>query len=119
MNCKIIDKKSIHEPIVEALKRNNAKWFKELVNHGTEAMNEKVGVISRYINSNFFNYNVFKKIKKMNILIETPLQMALYKKQKNCALDMWNIAVGKNLTYKVAEKLDYEGRVLLSAAILS
>lgn len=119
MNCKILDPKSIHEPIVEALKRNSSKWFNELINHGADAMNEKVGVISRFINSDFYNYNVFKKIKRMNILVEAPLQMALYKKYKKCANDIWNFAVENRLTYRVAEVSDCYGRVLLSAAIIT
>lgn len=117
MNCKIHDQKSIHEPIVEALKRNGSKWFEELDNHGADAMNEKVGAISRYINSTFFNYNIFKKIKRMNIFLEAPLQMAIYKRLQNFAFDIWNIAVEQNETYKIAAKADYQGRILLSAAI--
>lgn len=29
----------------------------------------------------------------MNILVEAPLQMTLYKKYKKCANDIWNMAV--------------------------
>lgn len=40
LTWKILDHKSIQEPIVEALKRNNKKWFEALVDHGADEMNE-------------------------------------------------------------------------------
>lgn len=46
MGCAILDKTSVHEPIVEALNLNSAKWFEVLVKNGADALNEKVGVLS-------------------------------------------------------------------------
>lgn len=118
-NCKILDQKSIHEPIVEALKRNSKKWVEALIDHGADGMNEKVGVISRYINSGFFVYEKFKKIPRMNIFLEAPLQMSIYKKFHDCSNDLWNMADTSSLKVKLAANLDVYGRVLISAAIIS
>ncbi|KAK8834253.1 Transient receptor putative cation channel subfamily A member 1 [Tritrichomonas musculus] len=118
LNCKILDQKSIHEPIVEALKRGSQQWFEALVDHGADGMNEKVGVISRYINSGFFDYKVFKKIPRMNIFLEAPLQMAIYKQFEQCADDLWNMANTNSLKVKIANNIDAYGRVLISAAII-
>ena len=118
MNCRILDKNSIHEPIVEALKRNNQKWVEELFKHGADGMNEHVGVISRYINSGFFNYKLFKNIPRMNIILEAPLQMALYKKFQDCAVDIWNMANTEKNKILLAGNTDCYGRVLISAAIM-
>ena len=118
LGCKILDQKSEHEPICEALKRGSQEWFEALVDHGADGMNEKIGVISRYINSGFFIYKVFKKIPRMNIFLEAPLQMAIYKKYNNCANDLWNMAKGDDVKVKLANNKDCYGRMVLSAAII-
>lgn len=117
MGCAIHDKTSVNEPIVEALNVNSAKWFEVLVKNGADALNEKVGVISRYIESDFYNYNIFKKITKMNIFIESPFQTALYNEYYKCAADIWNYAISKNIDGHLASNKDSYNRIPLSVAI--
>lgn len=116
-NCKIIDNYSVHEPIVEALKRGNQKWIESLFNHGADACNKHVGVLSRYINSGFFKYQIFKNIPRMNIFLEAPLQMAIYKNFKNCAIDIWDLADDEPTKIALAGNTDCYGRIPLSAAL--
>ena len=118
LNCKIIDSRSIHEPIVEALKRGNQKWVEALFDHGADALNQQVGVLSRYINSGFFKYKVFQSIQRMNIFLEAPLQMAIYKNYKNCASDIWKMAPDQQTRTALAENTDCYGRIPLSASIM-
>lgn len=117
LNCNILDQKSIHEPIVEALNRKSQKWVEALFNHGADAMNECAGVISRYINSGFFKYEIFKNIPRMNIFLEAPLQMAIYKKFMKCATYIWNLANPKQKK-QLSYNADCYGRIPLSAAIM-
>lgn len=118
-NCKINNKTSVHEPIVEAIKRGSSKWVEALICHGANALNEKVGVASRYIKSSFFNFDIFKKIQQMNIFLEAPFQEAIYAKLNNCSLHIWNIAKSMDLCTKLAKNKDKHKRIPLSAAIMT
>lgn len=70
LNCKLTDKKSIHEHIVEAL-------------------NVKYPVAAKYIKSSFYKIEVFRKIQRINLYIGSLLQEALYKDYNKFALNMW------------------------------
>ena len=98
LNCKLTDKKSIHEHIVEAL-------------------NVKYPVAAKYIKSSFYKIEVFRKIPRMNLYIGSPLQEALHKDYKKCALNIWYREEFYSRK-KLAWHSDSYGRIPLSVAIM-
>ena len=117
LNCKLTDKKSIHEPIVEALKRGSSKWFEALIIHGADALNVKYPVAAKYIKSSFYKIEVFRKKPRINLYIGSPLQEALYKDYNKCALNIW-YRESLYLRKKLAWHSDSYGRIPLSVAIM-
>lgn len=86
MNCKIHDPKSIHEPIVEALKRNSSKWFNELINHGADAMNEKLEL---YLVSSILIFIIImfsKRLKEWTSLLKLLFKWLYIKSIKNAQM---------------------------------
>lgn len=59
-------KKSEHEPICEALKRGSQKRCEALVDHDADGMNEKIDVISHYINSEYLFRSINSKVDSYN-----------------------------------------------------
>ena len=53
----------------------------------------------------------------MNIFLEAPLQMAIYKNFQNCSNDIWKMAPDQQTRTALADNEDCYGRIPLSASI--
>lgn len=115
--CKITDKQSEFEPIANALKINSQYWFEILLEKGATASNEKFPVLSSYMNSTFFNFDLLKKFKEINTVIGAPIQTALRKKYNEIALYLWDIS-NNQTRYKIAKETDSFGMIPISVSIV-
>lgn len=115
--CLINDPKSEYEPIAIALKIDSKYWFETLIEHGANALNEKYPIISTYIKSKFFDFELIKNIKGINASIGAPIQTALWKHYYEVALYLWDI-IDEDKKADIAATPDSFGMIPLSAAIV-
>ena len=85
--CQENDINTEYGPIVCALKIGSKYWFETLMTkYDSKVFNDKFHVLSEYIKSKFFDFELMKKIKGINVIIGAPIQTALSKHYEEVAL---------------------------------
>ena len=88
--CQVVDPQSRHEPIVVALRANSQYWVDALVSRGANAANRMEPVVCMYISSPFYNLDTLKRMAPMNLVIGTPLQLAMRKNDPALVDYLWD-----------------------------
>ena len=105
------------EPIVHALGRNDPYWFKELLKHGANAMNEKVSVVDLYLHTSYFSFDGLKQLGQFNLWPGCPLETAIAQGRKDVVMYLW-----KNTDEKTRKEAavtnDAQGRNALNLSIV-
>lgn len=104
-NVVISDCESSAEPIVIALLKHSKFWVEKLVEKGANAMNKTFPVIEKYLDEEFFDFEILKKMKFYNITIGTPIQTALRNNKKEVAMFLWENA-SQNDRNLISKSLD-------------
>lgn len=116
-NCIIQDINCEFEPIACALNAKSQFWFEKLIELGSNASNTKYPILVKYINSDFFNFDVLKKISSMNTIIGGPIQAAIKKGYNEVADFLWDSS-DEQTKREMSKTSDYSGMIPLSAAIV-
>ena len=115
---KIKDLDSQYEPIAAALERGSREWFEKLVYRGADARNTVFPVVARYIQSDFYDLEVLKKIDGLNLVIGSPLPVAMNLGRRDTVMYLWETSDSETKA-AISRTKDADGKIPLTLAILS
>ena len=105
------------EPIVRALGRKDPYWFKELLKHGANAMNERESVVDLYLHTSYFSFDGLRQLGQFNLEPGCPLHTAISQGRRDVVMYLWKNAKDEDMRRSAATCFDSRGRNAVICAL--